>query len=112
MRGFERTRNGVDWGWFPDPWRFVRCGWEPGARRLILFQELSANRKTPAETGWMMVGALAFSDKTGEEPYLHNELIWCDDTPDGKQPMAVYQREYGLQARPARKSRMRKLSYE
>ena len=51
MRGFERTRNGVDWGWFPDPWRFVRCGWEPGARRLILFQELSANRKTPAETG-------------------------------------------------------------
>lgn len=31
-RGFERTRNGVDWGWFPDPWRFVRCGWEPGAR--------------------------------------------------------------------------------
>lgn len=51
MRGFERTRNGVDWGWFPDPWRFVRCGWEPGARWLILFQELSANRKTPAETG-------------------------------------------------------------
>lgn len=60
----------------------------------------------------MMVDALSFSDKTGEEPYLHNELIWCDDTPDGKQPMAVYQREYGLQARPARKSRMRKLSYE
>ena len=60
----------------------------------------------------MMVDALAISDKTGEEPYLHNELIWCDDTPDGKQPMAVYQREYGLQARPARKSRMRKLSYE
>lgn len=55
---------------------------------------------------------MAFSDKTGEEPYLHNELIWCDDTPDGKQSMAVYQREYGLQARPARKSRMRKLSYE
>ena len=45
------TLTGVDWGWFPDPWRFVRCGWEPGARRLILFQELSANRKTPAETG-------------------------------------------------------------
>lgn len=25
-RGFSRTRCGVDWGWFPDPWRFVRCG--------------------------------------------------------------------------------------
>ena len=65
IRGFERTRNGVDWGWFPDPWRFVRCGWEPGARRLILFQELTANRKTPAETGQMVVDALTFSDKRG-----------------------------------------------
>lgn len=32
VRGFECVRNGVDWGWFPDPWRFVRCGWEPGAQ--------------------------------------------------------------------------------
>ena len=36
-RGFSRTRNGVDWGWFPDPWRFVRCGWVPAERRLVLF---------------------------------------------------------------------------
>lgn len=52
--GDARIRKDAQWrglGWFPDPWRFVRCGWEPGARRLILFQELSANRKTPAETG-------------------------------------------------------------
>ena len=46
-RGFSRTRCGVDWGWFPDPWRFVRCGWEPGERRLTIFGELSANRRTP-----------------------------------------------------------------
>lgn len=32
VRGFERVRNGVDWGWFPDPWRFVRCGWGPRAQ--------------------------------------------------------------------------------
>ena len=36
IRGIERIRNGVDWGWFTDPWRFVRCGWEPGARRLLI----------------------------------------------------------------------------
>ena len=46
VRGFSRTRCGVDWGWFPDPWRFVRMGWEPGERRLTIFGELSANRKT------------------------------------------------------------------
>ena len=65
-RGFSRTRNGVDWGWFPDPWRFVRCG-------------------------------------SGEDAYLHDELIWCDVTPDGKQSMAVWRREAGLRVRPARK---------
>lgn len=66
-RGFERTRNGVDWGWFPDPWRFIRCGWEPGARRLSIYSEMSANRKTPAETGQMVVDAMTYSDVAGEE---------------------------------------------
>lgn len=111
-RGFERTRNGVDWGWFPDPWRFVRCGWEPGARRLSIYSEMSANRKTPAETGQMVVDAMTYSDVAGEDAYFHDELIWCDDTPDGKQSMAVYRRDFGLRARPARKARMRRLSYD
>ena len=111
-RGFSRIRNGVDWGWFPDPWRFVRCGWEPGERRLTIFEELSANRKTPKETGQMVVDSLTFADEPGRDAFLHDELIWCDDTPDGKQSMAVYRREFGLRARPARKSNMRRLSYE
>lgn len=111
-RGFSRVRNGVDWGWFPDPWRFVRCGWEPGERRLTVFAELSANRKTPAETAELVRAELTFADEPGEDAYLHDELIWCDDTPDGKQSMAVWRREAGLRARPARKARMRRLSYE
>ena len=111
-RGFSRTRCGVDWGWFPDPWRFVRCGWEPGERRLTIFGELSANRKTPSETAAMVTDALTYSDASGEDAYLHDELIWCDDTPDGKQSMAAWRRDFGLRARPARKSNMRRLSYE
>lgn len=111
-RGFSRTRCGVDWGWFPDPWRFVRCGWEPGERRLTIFGELSANRKTPSETAALVVGALTYADEPGEDSHLHDELIWRDDTPDGKQSMAVWRREAGLRVRPARKSNMRRLSYE
>lgn len=102
----------MDWGWFPDPWRFVRCGWEPGEWRLTIFGELSANRKTPSETAALVVGALTYADEPGENSYLHDELIWCDDTPDGKQSMAVWRREAGLRVRPARKSNMRRLSYE
>jgi phage terminase large subunit len=60
----------------------------------------------------MVAKALTFSDEPGKDAYQHDELIWCDDTPDGKQSMAVYRRELGLRVRPARKSNMRRLSYE
>ena len=112
VRGFSRTRNGVDWGWFPDPWRFVRCGWEPGERRLTIFGELSANRKTPSDTAAMVVSALTYADEPGEDAYLHDELIYCDDTPDSKVQMNVWRRELGLRVHAARKARMRRLSYE
>ena len=112
IRRFSRTRNGIDWGWFPDPWRFVRCGWEPAARRLTIFEEHTANKMTPEQTGRIVVEAMTFSDEPGEEPYFHDEPIWCDDTPDAKQQMAVYRRECGLRAHAARKGHMRRLSYE
>ena len=68
IRSFERVRNGVDWGWFPDPWRFVRCGWEPNARRLLVFEEHSANRMMPAETGRIVVDSLTFVDERDGGP--------------------------------------------
>lgn len=55
---------------------------------------------------------LSYADEPGGYPYLHDELIWADDTPDRKQSMAVWQRELGLRVRPARKSNMRCLGYE
>lgn len=102
----------MDWGWFPDPWRLVRCGWEPSARRLHIFEEHGANRKMPVETAQFLLDAMTYADEDGEEPYFHNELIWTDDTPVGKQQMAVYRREFGIRIRLARKARMRKLGYE
>lgn len=83
IRGFERVRNGVDLGWFPDPWRLVRMGWEPAARRLTLFEERSANKVTPSETGRIVVGALTYADEAGGEPFFHDELAWLDEVPDG-----------------------------
>ena len=65
-------------------------------------------RKYPDEFG----KAERKADEGREDAYLHDELIWCDDTPDGKQSMAVWRREAGLRVRPARKSNMRRLSYE
>lgn len=44
--------------------RAVRVG--ARGRRLFLFQELSANRKTPAETGAMAAEALTYADEPDE----------------------------------------------
>ena len=65
-------------------------------------------RKYPDEFG----KAERKGDEGREDAYLHDKLVWCDDTPDGKQSMAVWRREAGLRVRPARKSNMRRLSYE
>ena len=113
VRGFSRTRCGVDWGWFPDPWRFVRMGWEPGERAAHdLRRALGEPQDACRDGGTGDRCAHLRGSAPGEDAYLHDELIWCDDTPDGKQSMAVWRRDAGLRVRPARKSNMRRLSYE
>lgn len=109
---FDRHRNGVDWGWFPDPWRFVRCEWQPAERRLILFEEHSRNKTLPRDTGKIIVDALTYADTPGSKPYFHNEDIWYDDTPDGKTQGTVYRTDYGLRAMPAKKGNIRDYSYQ
>ena len=102
IRTFERIRNGLDWGWWPDPWRFVRGEWQPGSRRLIIFEEHTANKMTPEETGRIVLDSLTYADEPGEEPYFHDQVVWVDDTPDGKVQTSVYRRDLGVRARPAR----------
>ena len=112
IRGFERVRNGVDWGWFSDPWRFVRCAWDPSERRLLIFEEHSANKMMPIDTGKIVVDSLTFPDEEGGEPYFHNQIVYADDTPDSKVQMNTWRRELGIRVHAARKARMRRLSYE
>lgn len=77
-----------------------------------IFEEHTANRMGPEETGRVVLKTLTYADSPGEGPYYHDELVWCDDTPDVKVQMSLYRRDLGIRARPARKGRMRKLSYE
>lgn len=109
---FQRHRNGVDWGWFPDPWRFVRCEWQPAERRLIVFDEHSRHKTLPRDTGKIIVDALTYRDARDAAPTYHKQDIWCDDTADGKAQMQAYRRDYGLLARPAAKGGMRMYSYQ
>ncbi|MDO4539425.1 MAG: hypothetical protein Q4B54_14765 [Coriobacteriales bacterium] len=89
IRNFERVRNGVDWGWFPDPRRFVRCAWEPGQRRLLIFEKHSANKTMPADTGRIVVDSFTYTDEWRGEPYFHDQIVYCDDTPDSEVQTSV-----------------------
>ncbi len=111
VRSFDNFRNGIDWGWFPDPWRFVRCHFDKRSRELYVFDEREAFRKEARDTGRLVVDALTYADEEGGKPRYHAQTVWTDDTPDGKQQTAVYRRKYSLKARPARKGNMRALSY-
>lgn len=111
IRAFDNPRNGVDWGWFPDPWRFVRCEWQPGRRRLVIFDERSANKKTAADTAQVVRDALTWVDhpeRRGERPTYHAQGVLCDDA--NPADIAVYHR-VGIRARAAGKGNMRLASY-
>lgn len=54
IRHFDRVLNGVDWGYYPDPWAFNRCHYDAARRVLYIFDELTANKKGNKETAKML----------------------------------------------------------
>lgn len=105
---FDNPRNGVDWGWFPDPWQFVRCDWQPGASRLVIYDEARAIKTQPQETAKLVREKLTYATQPGEEPVYHSERVFCDDA--NPSDIRVYADE-GVRAFPARKGGMRRQSY-
>lgn len=106
---FDNHRNGVDWGWFPDPWHFVRCEWQPARRRLVVFDERRAYKTTPADTAQIVREAMTYRDRPEDkEPTYHAEHVLCDDA--NPADINVYRRA-GVKARAAGKGGMRHASY-
>lgn len=86
---FDRVYNGVDWGWFPDPWAFNRVHFDAARRNLYIFDEAHANKKSNKATYELLV------NKHGIKP---NEKITCDSAEN--KSIEDY-RSYGLFARGA-----------
>ena len=106
---FERHHYGVDFGWFPDPWRFIQTEWQPSNRRIIIYGEDSANKMLPVQQGEIIKKRLTFADRPGTPPYFHRTPVWCDSADDTS--VRAYRTECGINARFARKGGMRKQSY-
>lgn len=55
IKSFDRVYNGVDWGYYPDPWAFTRMQYDSAHRTLYIFDELKANKKGNQETADMLL---------------------------------------------------------
>lgn len=85
---FDHVLNGVDWGWFPDPYAFNRCHYEPAQHRLYIWQEYTAKKQSNRQT----------ADKLIELGITGNDLITCDSAEE--KSVGDY-KAYGLFARGA-----------
>ena len=52
---FDRVLNGLDWGYYPDPWAFNRLHYDAARRTLYIFDELYAFKKGNKETYEMLL---------------------------------------------------------
>lgn len=88
VQTFDRILNGVDWGWYPDPWAFNRCHYDAARRTLYIFHEQRANKRDNAQTAALVKKAIGA------------EVVVCDSA----EPKSVSDyRAFGLSARTAEK---------
>lgn len=87
---FDRVLNGVDWGWYPDLYAFVRVHYDAARLTLYIWQEYTCNKKGNRQT----------ADKLRELGIGSSDLITCDSAEE--KSVGDY-KSYGLFARPAEK---------
>lgn len=86
--GFDRIYNGVDWGYYPDPWAFNQMHYDAGRRTLYIFGELTRRKAGNRET----------ADALLEYGITGTDRITADSAE--KKSVMDY-REYGLDCRAA-----------
>lgn len=85
---FDRIYNGVDWGYYPDPWAFNQLHFDMARRTLYIYGEITAYKAGNRQTADMLLDY----GLTGED------LI----TADSAEPKSVADyRDYGLFCRGA-----------
>ena len=91
INSFDRIYNGVDWGWYPDPWAFNRVHLDMARRTIYIFDEDEQNKKSNRETADILINNHGMTSA---------DLITCDSAE--KKSTADY-RSFGLFARDAEK---------
>jgi len=88
-KALDRFYQGVDWGWYPDPYAFVRCSYRAANETIYILDEYYANKQSNAETGKWII----------DHGYADEKTV-CDSAE--KKSVSDY-REMGIIATPAYK---------
>lgn len=88
---FDRIYMGVDWGWYPDPFVWVKLHYDAARRKLYIFDEYRCNKKSNRETADVL---------TNEKGVTHADLITADSA---EQKSVGDYRSFGLACRGAEK---------
>lgn len=100
IRRFDNIFNGVDWGWYPDPFAFVRVHYDAARHTLYIWDEYTCNKRSNEQT----------AKDLRERGITDNDIITCDSAE--MKSVGDY-RAYGLLARPAEKGpNSREYSYK
>lgn len=91
IQQFDRIYRGVDWGWYPDPYAYIACCYQPAQSRLIIFDEYRCNKRSNKQTAEELVK---------NHGVTANDMIICDSAEE--KSVGDY-RFYGLLARGAEK---------
>lgn len=90
IKQFDRILNGLDWGYYPDPFAFNRVQFDAGRRTLYIFGEVELFKAGNRES----------ANKLIEYGITGNDLITCDSA----EPKSIGDyRDYGFMARGAEK---------
>lgn len=87
---FDRVLNGLDWGYFPDPWAFNRCHYDAARRVLYIFDELHALKQ----------GNRATADLLFDHGITSDDRITADSA---EQKSVADYKSYGLWCKGAEK---------
>ncbi|MBQ8297535.1 MAG: PBSX family phage terminase large subunit [Ruminococcus sp.] len=90
ISSFDNNLNGVDWGWYPDLYAFMRCYYDTARHTLYLWTEYTCNKQSNEQT----------AKKLREIGITENDLITCDSAEN--KSVGDY-KAYGLCARAAEK---------
>jgi PBSX family phage terminase large subunit len=87
---FDNILNGVDWGWMPDLYAFVRVHYDPARLTLYIWQEYTCNKQSNRETAEKLISlGITAAD-----------IVTCDSAEE--KSVSDY-RSFGINARAAEK---------